>query len=179
MLFSPSTSYSDFCSSLLSPPPTAQPSAPPTRAPRSSYGGALAAFSRPKGGLIGEGGRDKSAEVQAYAGETAAKVVHFINGAQGDGSFFDSAARGLAEGFEEELHVLVRLNLADLLTEFMGGRGTPSPEAPRGSSPSMAPQIRASTLGSSHTSLDSRIFTYEPRLSDLHLHPGGGAGQAV
>jgi basic membrane protein A len=33
----------------------------------------------------------------ANADENAVKVVHFINGAQGDESFFDSAVRGIAE----------------------------------------------------------------------------------
>lgn len=33
----------------------------------------------------------------ATADDNAVKVVHFINGAQGDESFFDSAVRGIAE----------------------------------------------------------------------------------
>ncbi len=33
----------------------------------------------------------------AIADDNAVKVVHFINGAQGDESFFDSAVRGIAE----------------------------------------------------------------------------------
>jgi basic membrane protein A len=33
----------------------------------------------------------------ANANENAVRIVHFINGAQGDGSFFDSAVRGIAK----------------------------------------------------------------------------------
>ena len=47
-----------------------------------------------------------AAPSSANADESAVFVVHFINGALGDGSFFDSAARGIAEA-EAELGIEV------------------------------------------------------------------------
>ena len=47
-----------------------------------------------------------AAPSSANADESAVLVIHFINGALGDGSFFDSAARGIAEA-EAELGIEV------------------------------------------------------------------------